>query len=177
MKKLFYLAVFAALLFTSCEEVDKWTKFELDYDTNLTIPSVISIGIPLDVTTPGIETNSESRFSLNATTKDLIEAINLTQMNLNLTAPEGGDFGFLQTVRLYIAADGQPELLVAWKENIPSNAGTELAMDVTTADLKEYVKLDHFTIRLQTTTDELITQNHDVNIYMKFLVDAKILGQ
>jgi hypothetical protein len=73
-------------------------------------------------------------------------------------------------------AEALPEVLLGSKENIPNNTGNTLELDIPDIDLKEYIKKDKFSIRLSTVTDELITQDHQIEIYSQFRVDAKILG-
>nr|WP_299206097.1 hypothetical protein [uncultured Brumimicrobium sp.] len=48
---------------------------------------------------------------------------------------------------------------------------------MTGADLKEYIKADKFTLRLNTKTDETINSDHHIENHSVFYVDAKILGQ
>jgi len=50
-------------------------------------------------------------------------------------------------------------------------------LDLTGADLKEYIKADKFTLRLNTITDEVMNQDYHINIHSVFYVDAKVLGQ
>jgi len=134
------------------------------------------MNLPFDVLTPDVETNSESTFEVNDTRKDLIEEIILTTLNLTVSSPSNADFSFLESIDIYISAEGQNEVKIAWKESIPANTSV-LKLDLTGADLKEYIKADKFTLRLNTITDEVMNQDYHINIHSVFYVDAKVLGQ
>ncbi len=165
------------LTIAGCKQIDKLTQFNMPYNQTVTIPATVGINLPINILTPEIETNSASTFALNNTAKDLVEEIKLTHLAVNQTSPAGDDFSYLKTVRIYISADGLAEQEIAWKENIPDTAGSFLLLDLSTTDLKEFIKKDKFTLRVNTITDELLTSDHQIEVQSVFFVDAKILGQ
>jgi hypothetical protein len=176
--QIFISAIFlSVLLLSGCKEIDKLTHFNIDYTSFVTIPATVGINLPFDVLTPEIQTNSESKFEVNNTHKDLVEKIRLTELKLTIKSPDSSDFSFLKSIKLYILADGLPELEVARKENIPDNQGNVLFLETASDDLKEYIKKDSFALKAVTITDELISPDHEIEIYSKFFVDVKILGQ
>ena len=172
-KQILLLSIFLSIL--GCNKLDKLTQFDIEYNESVVIESLIGINLPFNILTPDIETNSESTFEVNDTRKDLIEEIILTTLELTITSPSNADFSFLKSINVYISADGLSEVKIAWKNNIPSNA-TVLKLDLTEVDLKEYIKADKFSLRLNTETDELLTSDHHIDIHSVFFVDAKILG-
>ncbi|MDO6818414.1 hypothetical protein [Zobellia sp. 1_MG-2023] len=173
-KFLLILTVFATL--TSCDKLDELTKFDLDYNSQVTIPSSAGIDLPFDMFTPDMETNSDSQFEVNDTRKDLIEEIKLTKLELEITSPDDSDFSFLESIEIYISAEGLDEIMIASKEEVDENIGDVLDVDVIDVDLKEYIKKDKFNLRLNTVTDELISTDHEIDVNSTFFVDAKILG-
>ncbi|MBT9188204.1 hypothetical protein [Zobellia russellii] len=173
-KFLLILTVFATL--TSCDKLDELTKFDLDYNSQVTIPSSAGIDLPFDMFTPDMETNSDSQFEVNDTRKDLIEEIKLTKLELEITSPDDSDFSFLESIEIYISAEGLDEIMIASKEEVDENIGDVLDVDVIDVDLKEYIKKDKFNLRLNTVTDELISMDHEIDVNSTFFVDAKILG-
>ena len=66
------------------------------------------------------------------------------------------------------------EAKIGWKDNIQSD-NTELNLEVTELDLKEYIKEEQFSLRLNTETDELLASDHDIDVYSVLFVDAKVL--
>lgn len=173
------LSVILIFFFTlqSCKKGNKLTQFNMEYNETVVIPSSAGVNLPFNVSTPDVQSNSESTFEINDTRKDLIEEIKLTQLDLTLTSPTNGDFGFLKSIEIYISADGLSEKIVARNTNIPSNIGKYLELETSDIDLQEYIKKDQFSLRLNTVTDELITADHEIDIHSIFFVDAKIFGQ
>jgi len=173
-KSIFVICLFA--LITSCDKLDELTKFDMEYSQRATIPSSAGIDLPFDVFTPEIETNSESTFEVNDTRKDLIEEIKLTELEMVIISPDGADFSFLNSIEVYISADGLEEIKIAYLEEVADDAGSVITLDTSDTDLKEYIKSDEFSLRLNTVTDELMSTDHELEVNSTFFVDAKILG-
>ena len=163
------------LLAVSCEEVNELTKFDIEYDKSFTVPATLGIDTPISISTPDITTNSEEKFSGNDTKKDLIEEIVLKELVLTLESPTNSDLSFLKSLTLYIDADGMDETEIASSESIPDDIGKSLEMETPSVDLKEYIFKDSFSIRTKVTTDETISEEHEINAAMVFTVDAEIL--
>ncbi|MEZ5023467.1 MAG: hypothetical protein R2728_09445 [Chitinophagales bacterium] len=148
----------------------------MEFNQEVSIPSSTVINLPINIETEDTETNSETTFEINDTKKDLVEEILLKQIDLTITSPSNKNFDFLKSVSIYISAEGLEELKVAWLDEVPDNVGNTLDLEKTNSDLKEYIKKDEFKLRLNTTTDQIITTNYDINIHTIFKVDANILG-
>ncbi len=164
------------LTFVSCDKIDELTKFNIDYTTNFTIQATTLLGTPFDIVTPETTTNSESEFENNNTNSNLVESVKLTTLRLDLQTPASGDFDFLNEIFIYITADGLPEQLIASKVGIPENGARSLTLDIENVELEEYIKKDSYRLRTETTTDQTIESDHEIEIYTKFKVDAEILG-
>ena len=174
MKK--YILLLAVVLsFSACKEIDKLTQFEMEYSETVVVPSFIGINLPFNILTPNITTNSESTFEVNDTRKDLIEKAVLTGLDLTLTSPEKADFNFLNSIEVYISAEGLEEVTIAWQSDIPDDTKS-LTLDVTGVDLQEYIKKDSLSLRLRTKTGKLLTSEHTIAVHCVFFIDAKILG-
>ncbi len=164
------------LLVVSCDKIDDLTKFDIDYTTTFTIQSSTILGTPLDIITPETTTNSESEFENNNTNADLVESVKLTVLRLDLQSPDSGDFDFLNEIYIYITADGLPEQLIASKIAIPENGTKTLELDVENVELKSYIQGDSYRLRTETVTDQTIESDHQIEVYTRYRVDAKILG-
>lgn len=171
------LILILTILFTisSCDKVDELTKFDLEYNSKVVVPGATGVNLPFNMLTPDMETNSESQFMVNDTRKDLIEEIKLTELQMVITSPTDADFSFLKTIEVYISAEGLEEMLIAEQE-VDENVGSTLDVTVLDIDLKEYIKKDEFNLRLNTVTDEVINEDHEIDVNSTFFVDAKILG-
>lgn len=174
MRTLLILSFFIVLI--GCDKIDDLTKFEIEYNQEVVIPSSTGLDLPFDVFTPDMETNSESEFEVNDTRKDLIEEIQLRKLELIITSPDGADFSFLKSIEVFISAEDLEEMRIAWLEEVPEDTGAALELNTSDMDLKEYVKKDKFNLRLNTVTDEVINQDHELDVNSTFFVDARILG-
>ncbi len=175
MKK--YILILAVMLgLGGCEKLDELTKFEMDYKQRVVIPASAGMDLPFDVFTPKTETNSSSEFAVNDTRKDLIEEIVLRKLTLSIVSPEGEDFSFLESITVYMSAEDLPEIKIAWNDEVSATVGGVLELEVSDDDLKEYIKKDSYSLRVNTVTDELLKSDHEIEIASIFFVDAKILG-
>jgi len=177
MKKLIFLFAFAAMVTLSCDEIDKLTQFKMPYNESIVISSSTVINLPFDIFTPDISTNSSSTFEGYDTAADLIEKIKLGSLKLTLTSPSDANFSFLQSVNIYISAEGLSEEKIAWKESIPESIGKTIELETSTVNLKEYIFKDKIKLRVNTVTNRVITSDHYIDLNAVFNVDAKILGQ
>lgn len=176
MKYFLFACAGLFLFINGCKKLDKLTQFNMDYNTSVVIPSSTAVDLPFNIMTPDVQSNSESTFSINDTRKDLIQQIILKKMELTITDPADGDFSFLKSISIYISAQGLSEAKIAWLDSIPAGTGNILDLDTSDSDLKDYIKQDNFSLRLNTVTDELLTQDYHIDINSRFFVNAKILG-
>ena len=95
-------------------------------------------------------------------------------MTLEVESPDGGTFGFLESVKVYISADGLEEILIASNTDVPD--ATKIEIESEQENLEEYVKKDEIQLRVETVTDEILTQDYNIKIHTEFFIDAKILG-
>lgn len=176
MFKKYVFVLCISTLLCSCTTLDELTKFDIEYSQRATIPSSTGINLPIDIFTPAMETNSESKFAVNDTRKDLIEEIKLSELEMIILSPDNADFSFLNSIEVYISAAGLDEILIASLDDVPENSGNRITLNTSDLDLKEYIKKDEFSLRLNTVTDEVISTDHELEINSTFFVDAKILG-
>ena len=176
MQKYFLVLILGIGALTSCNQIDNLTKFTMDYDSSMTIPSSTGVNLPFVLNTPQMESNSESEFESNNTHKDLIEDIRLRKLKLTLTSPDNEDFSFLESIKIFIVADGLQELEIAFNEEVAATAGKVLDLQTMDVDIKDYIKKDKFSLKVQAVTDEVIAADHHIDIHSEFFVDAKILG-
>ena len=170
-----FLLLFLTLGFSSCKKLNKLTQFDIIYDSNFIIPSSTGINLPTNIITPDFPTNSESKFSVNDTRKDLIESIILKELTLTIQSPSNGNFNFLKTIRIFISAEGLDEILIAYKENMGNTNSTSISLELSCNDLQEYIKKDEFDVRVETITDEILSPDHEVSMHSVYFVDAKLI--
>ncbi|MBU2950505.1 hypothetical protein KO493_07340 [Tamlana agarivorans] len=173
--KLFTAFIWLTLLF-GCDKIEELTQFTIVYEEEVVIESSTVVDLPFNAFTPEISSNSESKFENNNTGKNLIEYIELTRMTLEIDAPDHGNFDFLNAIEIYISAENEKEVLIAWKDVIEEDGSRVIELDTSNDDLQTYLKKDEFSLRLATVTDQIITSDHKINVRSEFFVDAKILG-
>ncbi|PHR48133.1 MAG: hypothetical protein COA32_06325 [Fluviicola sp.] len=154
----------------------KLTNFNLDDNFQTTIPSSSPVDIPFTIHTQEQETNSEAEFESHDTRKDKIQQIVLKDLVITILAPEGEDFSFLSSLEIYLSSTNHAEEKVAFANDISNDIGSEIVCNSVGQDLQKFVKDDKFKIRIRTVTDEVITQDIDINIYTNFFVDAKLIN-
>ena len=172
--KLLFIAAMVLIL-NSCDELDKYTKFDLNFTQEVTIKASTSVNLPLNLPTPPVATNSESAFKTKNTNKNLVEEINLTKLQLKVTSPAGEDFSILKSIEVFIMADGMTTEKIAWLDAVPENQST-IILNVSGADLKDFIFADEFSLNVKTVTDEANTRDYKIEIASTFNVNAKLLG-
>lgn len=165
------------LLASGCKKFDEFTQFDYQADYVVRVNKTAIVTTPIDIVTPDIATTSESTFGANNTRKDMVEQVVLRELELSVKAPVTGNLKFLKSVNIFLSAEELPEIRVAYKNEVPADVGTTLNLDVTGANLTEYIKKDTYRLRVSVTTDEAITEEHYINAHGVFFVDAKVLGQ
>lgn len=163
-------------LFSGCKTIDQFTQFEMDYEEAFIIPSTIGINLPFNLITPEIETNAEETFAINDTRKDLIEKVYLQTIALSITQPENADFSFLNSIEIYLQAEGLSDVKVAWDNDIEGNGMNSIQLNTSDENIDAFIKRDSFQLKVTSVTDELILSDHEINVLMTFFVDAKIIG-
>ena len=176
MKTALFCLAGCLLVISSCKKLAELTQFNLNYNTETTIQAGPASNLPFDVFTPEITTASESEYEGKKTSKNLVQSILLRKLVLKTDQNSGRSFDFLNSIKIYISANGKPELLIAWKEGIPDTIGNELALECTTEELKDYLAQDKYKLRLEVKTDKIVNQDIKIRIESLFRVDAKILG-
>jgi len=168
--------VASVVFFSACEQDGLSVSFDVDYNTDFTIESALitDIGVPVDVTSPAVNTNSSETFTSNNTQLDKVEKAELTALSLTITAPDGQTFSFLNEVNLYIQGQGLSEELLASRTDVDVTSNT-LVMDVESTDIAAHVKSGEFTVRANVTTDETVAEDVDVDAAMTVKITAKAL--
>ncbi len=175
-RKFWLIALASMVMMAGCKWFDKFTQFEMSYTKGFTIPAGVPANIPYDIYTPYFPTNSQKYFSDNNTNSDLIEGCKVREIRAAIINTEGDDFSFITSIHLYLVAKDLPEAEVAFKNHIPENIGDTLVMDINDVELVNYIKQDSLAIRVQLFTDRVNTTDIKTHLFLKFLLDAKILG-
>jgi hypothetical protein len=159
----------------SCNKLDEFTKFNLNYDATVVLPANSVINLPISLFTPDITTNYEDQFSSNDTRKDLVQEITIDGISIVVQKPQGQTLDFLKSIEVYISADGLDEIQVASKYDIPDGL-TTLQLDYVSDNLKDYITKESIKLRVKTIMDKTLNQDTELKVNTRFKVNAKILG-
>jgi hypothetical protein len=169
------VALLALLLAVGCSKVEDLLRFTFSDSVEITIPSQTLVShIPITISSPEVQTSSQQAFANNNTQAKYVKEAKLKSMRLSITTPEDQTFSFLNEIKLYISTANEPELLLAYKTNIPSNVGSELILEVADVNLKPYIQGDAYTIRTEAVLDEVITREVKIRADLSFSVTANV---
>jgi len=177
MKLRIILALFLGAAFTGCEKIDELTQFDVDLESMITIQAGTPLDLPINILTPDIETDYEAVYSAYDTRADRIEEVQLSSLTLEIISPESGNFNFLESIDLSMQAGDDEAESIAYKTSIADDNAITLELETSSANLKDYLSIDNFKLKLNCITDEILTADHDIKVKMKFFVDARVLGQ
>ncbi len=175
--------VAVALLNSGClEKIAKFTEFDIPYKTTFSVPKIPAVAIggildTINVSSPDIPSLFSKYLDDNQTAKDLLDSVNLKSLNLKVTSPVSGNFNFVKSAKLFISSGTLAEKELATRDSIPLGL-TSLDFSAKNAtNIRNYLEQTNFKIRLlaipRTPTDS--TTNVEMNI--KFHINAKIAGQ
>jgi hypothetical protein len=171
-----YLSVFIILLFSACNLKKGTVKFNMKYSEEITVPSSFGVDLPVDISTPGIQSNSSNTFKNNDTRSDLIESIKLKELSLTITSPENRDFDILKSIEIYIKTESLPEILLASRTDIPDNIGNTLILNTSNENFANYIKADKFELQTKIVTRKATNSQTLINAVMLFKVEAKVFN-
>jgi len=175
MKKIYILfAIFTLALFSSCH-LDEKIAFNIDFNNEAKIPSIIGVNIPIEIPIPAITTNISKELSANNSKTDYLNTAFLKELTITSKDPADQDLDFVKKIELFIKADGLEEIKIAEKLDISDDVDTELNLDVfDDKDLSAYIKKDKFELKIKSTSRKVLLHSVKVNIYTKFKVTADI---
>ncbi|MBJ6117446.1 hypothetical protein JAO76_04550 [Pontibacter sp. BT310] len=173
MKKLFaaVMLLFVLAATASCDTIDDLLTFYINEEETIVVESNFPIGLVAfaPITVP---TNSEETFKNNRTRAELVKDVTLNKLTLSIAdTAKSADFDFLETIEIFIKADGLDEVRIAYLEEVPKDVKT-LDMKLTNAKLDEYIKKDSYTLRTAAKLRNTVVKDVNVNAAMRFKVTA-----
>jgi len=168
-KGILSILIIGIILTVSCK---KLLTFDISDSTTTTIDAnILPFQLPVELPTPDVTTNSENEFAQNDTKVELVKEIILKKLVLTITSPNDKTFSFLKSIEIYISADGEDEMKLAWNNDVQSDAKS-IELETTNSALDKYVKKDKYKLRTKVVTKETLTQSVDIKIDFTFQVTA-----
>ena len=169
-KSIFFSCLCSLVLF-GCDEVEDLLRFNVNDRTSIRIESSIPVGLPFEVPTPAVSSNSQQQYENNNTRADLVRDVKLEELKLTITQPSGKNFSFLSSIQVFISAANEDEILLASLDDISGSADV-LELIPTDAKLDAYARAESYSLRTEVTTDETLTQSVVVQVDLTFRVTA-----
>lgn len=178
MKKrtLIVIGIFAAVFCTQgCKKYKQYTDFDLNYTQNVTIPASGGLlNAPIDIVSPNMTTETDSKYDNNGTAAKLVDNVTLTKLSLTVNSPSQANFDFLNSVEIYLSSPSQHEVLVAYIYDVPETGLRSLNLTCRDENLKAALQDDSYKVRVRTVMDHPIPYDVGVTSYETFHVKAKL---
>jgi hypothetical protein len=163
------------MLIASCKDKAGDTTFNIDVTAEVTLPATHGIELPVDADSEWEETESTSIFESENTEAGLLTSASLKNLQLVLKTPVGGNFNYLDEISVFINAAGLPEIKVA--NNLDAETGVGiLNFEELDVDVLEYVKSNTIQFRVNYSSDDYESEDHDCEIYSVFEVSGTTLN-
>lgn len=178
-KTLLKLSLFLSIIAISfsCKKLlDKALTFHYTEQADFSIPATTIVGGLPKINTPEISNNIDKEFEKNDADINKLKAVKISKLVLNINTPVTQNFDFLNSISIYISADGLGEQLIASKENIPNGSDKSIELETSGANLLEYFKQDKYKLSISAKTDETIPQDVDMTSDITFSVTAAPLN-
>jgi hypothetical protein len=170
-KVLFALVALITLAFSACDKIDDLLTFYINHQETIEIKSYFPVSTVAPISPIPVTTNSKEEFKNNKTRAELVKDVSLNKLELVITDPQTENFNFLKKIEIYISAEGQNEIKIAYLEDIPQNVN-KLQMLSTNAKLDEYIKGERYSIITRATLAKAVTKDVTIKANMRFKVTA-----
>lgn len=155
--------------------LSKFTAVNFDYNTEASIQT-------LPLPQPGNHTFGESvltstlkeELEENNTSIDLLDELKLKTATISFENDSQANFDNVENIQIWLAADGQPEVLIASKNPVEDGKNS-ITLDVNNSDnLANYLKATTFTYRIKgTSTGPLQKMDLKANVTWNIKASAK----
>ena len=145
-------------------------SFDLPQKASFTIPGAVPSGL-ISLPAIPIATDWNSTLSSNKTDINHLKSLSAKSITLVVTSPHGQNLHFLKSINIYISDSGQTDAQLAYKNPVPDNVDTTLALDLPTLDIAPYVKSGNFKIKV--TFEQRETILHDIKLEADMIFHAQ----
>lgn len=176
-----YIIVFAAIasLFFSCkkakEVLDITRPFAINNEFNLPkIADEVIAETLITISQADIPNTLPEEFKKNNVNIDKIKSVKLDSVVFKIKAPEGQNFGFMKSIKLYIGSAGKGEKLIASKDNINiiNPSPKIIILNVEDSNIAEYIKSNTYDIKIQM----LIVKTYNTDITISSDIKGKVVA-
>ena len=149
-------------------------NINIPYSTQVTVPAYGGEGVPIPfggysatIGPVALTTNSSQYMAQYHTDADNILHVKLKSLSLSVLNPASESIDFIDTVRIYISAPGQPELLAAYRYGRATGQDS-VALVCNDYNLKNYFLSDVMYIKLNGHFNRVPASGTTLGIYSVF---------
>jgi hypothetical protein len=118
--------------------------------------------------------SESSEFENQGVTKDDIDSVKIESVTLTIVEPSGGNFDFLDTIELYVEAEGEDRRLIASGADFADGVSV-IALDVEDVELAPYAVRESMSITAD-GTGEAPVDDTKIKVDVVLLVDVNLDG-
>ncbi|MBB6609824.1 hypothetical protein H7F15_02125 [Pontibacter sp. Tf4] len=172
MKKYFGAVLLLLIVAASaCDSLDERFVFYINKKADLQVTPGTPVGTVTELGPTTIVTNADTTFMQNHTRAELVQDITLDKFGLTIADTVVREFGFLESVDVYMSAEELDEVRVAFLERVAEN-DTILTLNLTNTKLDEYLKKEAYTIHTRARLRKAVPKDLKLEAEIRFKVIA-----
>lgn len=183
MRVLFVSLLALTVSFAACKKLKQALNLTITvpYDDVVTVaglpgdPHVPATGLKESLPVIAIPTNSEEILEDNESAVDLVTSVKLSKLSVDMLLPSNQDFGIMDSVWIYLSANGVPEQLAAYNYNVP-DTGRTIELTPADVDLMDVFVADTMNVRIQGFFVKDVSRSNTLKFDMKLKVNADLLN-
>lgn len=164
MKTLLLGAAVAVMTVTSCSTVQSIVQNAFPYTTNVLVPSGTAANQEISSVSAA---TSIAQFA--GATNNQVKDVRIANAKISVVSPTGQNLGMFKSVKVYISGNNTGEVLVASRQDIGDNVGTQINLDPDTSRvLDNYVINQNVKVRLAYVLKERSTVDTNIKVSLGF---------
>lgn len=171
MKKITLLLLpLCALLFFSCDKLDRLLTFEIKSSDNIKVPASSLVSVPFIAPVP-VNVKSQETFQNNNTNANLVKNVSLSRLTLTITDPAAENFDFLKSIKISIGTSENDKVPLASLDNIPTGVSS-IELTPSGSKLDKYIKAEQYTLYTEVSLRSSVARELNLRADSRFKVTA-----
>lgn len=173
MKRTLAFILMTLISIAGCKKVKDLLRFPVSFSAEFKIPPGGAIGSVFSTFTQ-VPVSVEETYSNEGTRADLVKEVRVSKVDLTIKNPQGENFRFLKSIKVYISLeDGSEELWLAKKDSIETGIGNFLSLDVNKdAILDKYLRAEKYKLKTECVFRKITTEEITIGSDLSFSVVA-----
>jgi hypothetical protein len=147
VKRFIYLIILISSIVVGCNAVQSIIKSTFPYTSSLIVPASSKINTTLSATSSA---SSLDQIFGNQNGANYIKDVRVASVKLDASNPTNQNLGVLKSVKIFLMNSSGAEVMVASRNDLSENIGSNLALDVDNSRfLDDYVKVNNLRVRME----------------------------